>query len=180
MKWLCMICDTRNPQRVHVIFKQGLCPGTLQVRNDSRIIQVLYIKSFEEEQIIFTFSNWYSFPAPYNYVDSCEQGEEDERLGEWLFGAEWTRFMAVGADSVPLVRCGRCVPNTRPQGFSLGPRFHHGVPYSDYGSAPLPLYLHSATTVLACLLTESQSYTSTAIAWESMRCSSARTDILSV
>lgn len=70
------------------------------------------------------------------------------------------RFTAVGAASVPLVRCGRCVPNTRPQGFSLGLRCHHAVPHSDYGSVPHPLYLHSATTVLACLPTEFQSYTS--------------------
>lgn len=107
-----------------------------------------------------TFSNWYSFPTSYNYEDSCEQREEDERLEDRLFAAKWTRFTVVGAGSGRLVRCGLCVPNTRPQGFSLGLRCHHAVPYSDYGSVPLPLYLHSATTALACLFIEFQSHTS--------------------
>lgn len=46
------------------------------------------------------------FPKTYNYEDSCELWEEDERLGGWLFGADGTRFTAVGAGSVPAVRCG--------------------------------------------------------------------------
>lgn len=28
------------------------------------------------------------FPKSYNYKDSCEVWEEDERLGGWLFGAD--------------------------------------------------------------------------------------------
>lgn len=111
-------------------------------------------------------SNWYlRFPSS-NYEDSCEQRGEDERLGERLFAAEGTHFTAAGAGLVLLVRCGRCVPNTWPQGFSLGAICHHAVLYSDYGSVPLPLYLHSSATVLACLATKFHAYTSQSKSWK--------------
>lgn len=94
-----------------------------------------------------TFSNWYSCPTSSNYEDSCEQREEDERLGEWLFAATWTGSTAAGAGSVPHVRCGLCVPNTRPQGFSLRLRCHHAaftvimaVYLSHYTFTILPLF----------------------------------------
>lgn len=114
----------------------------------------------------FDVSNCYLPSTSSNYEDSFEQRGEDERLGEWLFAAKLTHFTAVGAASVPLVRCGRCVPNTWPQGFSFGPICHHAVPYSDYGSVRLPLYLLSSTTVLACLPLKFQSYACQPYSWK--------------
>lgn len=56
------------------------------------------------------FLNGFSEPVSFNYEDSCEQREEDERLGEWLFAAKQSHFTVVGAGLVPLERCGQCVP----------------------------------------------------------------------
>lgn len=107
-------------------------------------MQVLFIKAMfsTKNKSFLRFQIGTHSPASYNYEDSCEQREEDERSREWLFGAEQTRFTAVGAGSVPLVRCGQCAPNTRPQGFSLGQRCHHAMPFSDHGSAPLCMCMY--------------------------------------
>lgn len=58
-------------------------------------------------------------------------------------------FMAMGAGSVPLLRCGWCVPKPQPQGFSRGLRCHHAVPQSASASVP-SINLHSATFLFAC------------------------------
>lgn len=97
----CRIRATGNvrEQEVYLEKSSPLPPMQVKAFNHALTAQVLFIKAMfsMKSKSFLTFSNCPSFPASYNYGNSCEQREEDERLARAVV---WCRVN-------PLYSCGR-------------------------------------------------------------------------